>query len=115
MTQIENSTWQQLVNFQAKLKKLDKLNSESTQLTREWRKEEQDPIKKAQLFVLLSQKNQAIKSLQSELKKDPVYSLYSQEKNDELANIVKHIFHGEGSFFKWKKKNRARGGGRLAT
>jgi hypothetical protein len=43
--------------------------------------------------------------LQSELKKDPVYSLYSQEKNDELANIVKNIFHGEGSFFKWKKKD----------
>jgi hypothetical protein len=78
---------------------LDKLNSEATQLTKEW-KEETDPIKKAQLFALLSQKNLEIKNLQSELKKDPVYSLYSQEKNDELANIVKNIFYGEGSFFK---------------
>ncbi|CAG8702761.1 43641_t:CDS:2 [Gigaspora margarita] len=67
--------------------------------------EETDPVKKAQLFALLSQKNQEIKNLQSELKKDPVYSLYSQEKNDELANIVKNIFQGEGSFFKWKKRS----------
>jgi len=105
MTQIENSTWQQLAAFQEKLKKLDKLNSEATQLTKEW-KEETDPIKKAQLFALLSQKNNEIKSLQAELKKDPVYSLYSQEKNDELANIVKNIFHGSPntSFFNWKKK-----------
>lgn len=105
MTQIENSTWQQLVNFQEKLKKLDKLNSEATQLTKEW-KEETDPIKKVQLFALLSQKNQEIKSLQAELKKDPVYSLYSQEKNNELANIVKHIFQGKETFFTWKKKNK---------
>ncbi|CAG8603412.1 5122_t:CDS:2 [Cetraspora pellucida] len=35
MKQIENSTWQQLANFQEKLKKLDKLNSEATQLTKE--------------------------------------------------------------------------------
>lgn len=104
LTQIENSTWQQLEKFQEKLKKLDKLNSEATQLTKEW-KEETDPIKKAQLFSLLSQKNQEIKNLQTELKKDPVYSLYSQEKNDELANIVKHIFQGKETFFSWAKKN----------
>jgi len=103
MTQIENSTWQQLASFQEKLKKLDKLNSEATQLTKEW-KEETDPVKKARLFALLSQKNQEIKNLQRELKKDPVYSLYSQEKNDELANIVKHIFQGKETFFNWKKK-----------
>ena len=104
MTQIENSTWQQLEKFQEKLKKLDKLNSEATQLTKEWKKET-DPVKKAKLFALLSQKNQEIKNLQNELRKDPVYSLYSQEKSEELGNIVRSIFQGEESFFRWGKKS----------
>ncbi|CAG8649820.1 574_t:CDS:2, partial [Racocetra persica] len=46
--------------------------------------EEKDPVKKARLFAALSQKNQAIKSLQVELRKDPVYELFSAEKSEEL-------------------------------
>ncbi|CAG8763914.1 6650_t:CDS:2, partial [Cetraspora pellucida] len=48
---------------------------------------EKNPIKKARLFAALSQKNQAIKSLQAELRKDPVYELFSAEKSEELSNI----------------------------
>ncbi|CAG8456149.1 910_t:CDS:2 [Cetraspora pellucida] len=55
-------------------------------------KEEKDPVKKARLFAALSQKNQAIKSLQVELRKDPVYELFSAEKSEELSNIVRNIF-----------------------
>ncbi|CAG8738941.1 2231_t:CDS:2 [Cetraspora pellucida] len=68
--------------------------------------EEKNPIKKARLFAALSQKNQAIKSLQAELRKDPVYELFSAEKSEELSNIVKNIFRGnpDTSFFSWRKK-----------
>lgn len=104
--QVTSSTWEQLKNFQEKLDKLDKMQSESNQLAKDW-KNEKDPVKKAKLFALLSQKNSEIKSFQAELKNDPVYSLYSTEKSDELANIVKNIFHGNPntSFFTWKKKS----------
>ncbi|CAG8557162.1 15698_t:CDS:10 [Racocetra fulgida] len=94
---------EQLHKFQGKLKQLDKLNTEATQLTEDW-KNEKDPIKKAKLFALLSQKNQEIKRLREELKTDPTFAIFTQEKNDELANIVKNIFQGNASFFSWKKK-----------
>lgn len=105
--QVEKTTWQQLHEFQVKLKKLDKLNSESIQLTKDWKKE-QDPIKKQQLFVLLSQKQQAIRSLQLEIQQDPTFAIFSQEKSDELANIVQNIFQGDGkkSFFDWQAKEK---------
>ncbi|CAG8461765.1 14959_t:CDS:2 [Racocetra fulgida] len=69
-------------------------------------KEEKDPVKKARLFAALSQKNQAIKSLQVELRKDPVYDLFSAEKSEELSNIVRNIFQSKPntSFFTWKRK-----------
>ncbi|WNE40690.1 MAG: hypothetical protein mread185_000147 [Mycoplasmataceae bacterium] len=107
MDQINKSTWQQLAGFQEKLKKLDKLNSESTQLAKEW-KEEKDPAKKKKLLSLLNQKNNEIKSLQREIQKDPIYSLYSQEKSEELADIVKNIFRGDenSSFFTWNKQEK---------
>ncbi|CAG8784227.1 3867_t:CDS:2, partial [Racocetra persica] len=68
--------------------------------------EEKDPVKKARLFAALSQKNQAIKSLQVELRKDPVYDLFSAEKSEELSNIVRNIFQSKPntSFFTWKRK-----------
>jgi len=56
----------------------------------------------------LSQKNQEVKRLQEELKNDPTFAIFNQEKNDELANIVKNIFQGSPntSFFSWKKKDK---------
>jgi len=85
---------------------LDKLSQEANQLTEDW-KNETDPVKKSQLFALLSQKNQEIKRLREELKNDPTFAIFNQEKSDELANIVKNIFHGSSntSFFNWKKKD----------
>jgi len=74
------------------------MQAEATRLAKEW-KEETDPLKKAQLFALLTQKNQVIKELQREIKKDPVYDIFSRERADELADIVKNIFHGKSSFF----------------
>jgi hypothetical protein len=56
------------------------------------------------LFTLLTQKNSAIKELQREIKKDPMYDIFSQEKADELANIVQNIFQGKETFFNWKNK-----------
>ncbi|KLL03785.1 MAG: hypothetical protein MRECE_9c046 [Mycoplasmataceae bacterium CE_OT135] len=103
MKRVEETTWEQLKSFQVKLEKLDKMQAEATQLAKEW-KEETDPIKKAQLFALLSEKNQAIKGLQREIKKDPVYDIFSRERADELGDIVKNIFHGKGSFFSWKTR-----------
>lgn len=104
MKQVERATWQQLYKFQEKLKQLDKLSQEANQLTEDW-KNETDPVKKSQLFALLSQKNQEIKRLREELKNDPTFAIFNQEKNDELTNIVKHIFQGKETFFSWKKKN----------
>ena len=81
------------------------MQSEANQLAKEW-KEEKDPVKKARLFAALSQKNQTIKSLQVELRKDPVYDLFSTEKSEELSNIVRNIFQSKPntSFFTWKKR-----------
>lgn len=103
MKRVEETTWEQLKSFQVKLEKLDKMQAEATQLAKEW-KEETDPLKKAQLFALLTQKNQAIKELQREIKKDPVYDIFSRERADELGDIVKNIFQGKGTFFQWKTK-----------
>ncbi|KLL04724.1 MAG: hypothetical protein MRERV_13c014 [Mycoplasmataceae bacterium RV_VA103A] len=102
---VQASTWAQLKSFQEKLETLDKMQSEANQLAKEW-KEEKDPAKKARLFAALSQKNQAIKSLQVELRKDPVYELFSAEKSEELSNIVRNIFQSKPntSFFTWKRK-----------
>ncbi|CFW92739.1 protein of unknown function [endosymbiont DhMRE of Dentiscutata heterogama] len=57
-------------------------------------------------YQQLSQlRNQAIKSLQVELRKDPVYDLFSAEKSEELSNIVRNIFQSRNtSFFTWKRK-----------
>jgi hypothetical protein len=100
MKQVESANWQQLHKFQEKLKQLDKLSQEANQLTEDW-KNETDPVKKSQLFALLSQKNQEIRGLREELKNDPTFAIFNQEKSDELANIVKNIFQGSPntSFF----------------
>ena len=102
--QVENTTWQQLHNFQQKIEELKKLSEETTQLTEDW-KNESDLVKKNQLFILLSAKNKAINNLRQELKKDPKFAIFNQEKSDELDGIVKNIFQGKKNFFTWKEKD----------
>jgi len=55
------------------------MQAEATRLAKEW-KEETDPLKKAQLFALLTQKNQAIKELQREIKKHVRISFKIRER-----------------------------------
>jgi hypothetical protein len=57
-------------------------------------------VKKQQLLALLSQKNQAIAELRTEIKNDPTFALFTSEKSEELANIVQNIFQGKDNFFK---------------
>jgi hypothetical protein len=53
------------------------------------------------LWVLLEKKNNQIAKLRAEISQDPTFSIFTQEKSDELANIVKNIFQGDSnsSFF----------------
>jgi hypothetical protein len=103
---IKKTTWEQLRKFQEKLEQMERMQSEAMQLTQEYKeaKERGDEAEATRLFALLLDKNKQISAFQLELKKDPVYSLYNKEKSEELSDIVKNIFHGEGNFFEWDEK-----------
>jgi hypothetical protein len=57
---------------------------------------------------LLEAKNTAIAKLRVEISSDPTFVIFSQEKSEELANIVKNIFQGDANspFFNWNQEKQ---------
>ncbi|CAG8435257.1 5950_t:CDS:1 [Ambispora gerdemannii] len=96
---VQNTTWEKIRIFRENLEKLEALSNKYTGLVKEY-DNEKDPVRKAHLFALMAEKQKEIAGFRLELNKDPLFELFSKEKDEELNNIVKNIFHGDGQFFK---------------
>lgn len=102
---LRNTTWEQLKTFQEKKEKLGQLQREANQILEQW-KNETDPDKKKQLYAAYSAKLRESKVFLSEMKKDPVYDLFSDEKENELKNIIQKIWTGETTFLRFQKEDQ---------
>lgn len=104
---VKKTTWEQLQAFNNKLDELEKMQSEATHLAQEWKDAEArgDKAEASRVLNLLSQTKKTIASLQLEIKNNPAFSLFSEEQNTRLENIVENIFRGEGNFFDWNEEN----------
>ncbi|KLL05243.1 MAG: hypothetical protein MRERV_3c063 [Mycoplasmataceae bacterium RV_VA103A] len=106
---LRNTTWEQLKAFQEKKEKLGQLQREATQLLQEW-KEEKDLVKKNQLYAAYQAKLRESKIFLGEIKKDPIYDLFSDEKEGELRDIIQKIWTGETSFLRFQKEEEDKEG-----
>lgn len=105
--QVEKSTWEQVQAFTLKLEELTKMEGELNRTTEKW-KNETDPAKKRQLFALIKKQQTAIANFKLEMKNDPGYKLFSEERGEEIKNIIKNAFSGEETLFNLgnNKKNK---------
>jgi hypothetical protein len=104
---VEKTTWEQLQSFNEKLNQLEKMQSDATSWAKDLKdaKDRGDKSEELRLLNLLSQTKKTIASLRLEIKNNPNFSLFSEEQNNRLENIVENIFRGEGNFFNWNEEN----------
>jgi hypothetical protein len=108
---VKKCTYQQFIEFQLKLKKIENLKAEAAKLARDI-KNEKDPVKRAKLIAQLDQMKNDISGLAQELENHPARDLFDDDLNTGLDNLLRDIIRGgEGA-----KKNpflnpRSRGKG----
>lgn len=102
---LKNTTWEQLRLFQEKKERLGELQQQANQLLQQW-KEEKDPVEKKRLYAAYQAKLQESKNFLNEIRKDPVYDLFSDEKENELKDIIKNLWNGETTFLKFDKEEK---------
>jgi hypothetical protein len=94
--QIQNLSWHQVEEFQAKIQEIKKIQEANQQLLQEYKDPNTTPERKAQIMVVINQNKQKIQNLSNELNKHPARTLFDPETTKILGNAKRNILDCPG-------------------